>query len=116
MNSIEITLGGEKRRLKFNQGALEVYRKKMFSLPVEMLNTGVVYACIYAGLIGNSYVTGVDFVETYETVCDWVDEANKEELKKTCDLFASTNVYKETEKETIEAIEKLTEEEKKNVK
>jgi len=115
MNSIEITLNNEKKRLKFNQGALEVYRKKILALPIEMLNTGVVYACVYAGLMGDAYVTGKDFNESYETVCDWVDEADKIELKAACDMFSQTTIYKETEKEILKVLEELSDVEKKSV-
>lgn len=118
MASIIILLGGESRRLKFNQGAVECYSHKIFSLPIQMASTGASYACIYAGLVGNGYMTGVDFAEDFETVCDWVDNADQEQIRQACDLFASTTSYQRFEKETNAAIKALSDsiEKKKKVK
>ncbi len=107
-NTIEILLGGKQRRLKFNQGALEVYQKKLFAITIEQVNTTVVYACIYAGLIGSAYVTEIEPDFTYENVCDWCDEANEVELKAACDLFASTTVYKKANENIENVINNLS--------
>lgn len=90
MSYIQITLGGEKKGLKFNQLALEV----IAGLTDFTSNTSTVYATIYGGLRGNSYVKQQEVDYTFEQVCDWVDEANEDELKAACDMLAETTVWK----------------------
>ena len=90
MSYIQITLGGEIRGLKFNQLALEV----IGGLTDFSNNTSTVYATIYGGLRGNSYVKQQEVDYTFEEVFDWVDEADEAELKAACDVLAETTVWK----------------------
>lgn len=69
MSYIQIKLGDKLRGLKFNQLAIEVISQHNNS----GTNTGFIYAMIYGGLRGNSYVKNEEPDYTFEEVCDWVD-------------------------------------------
>lgn len=76
MSYIQIELGGKLRGLKFNQLAIEVIGTHNDTTT----NTGFLYAMVYGGLRGNSYVKREEPDYTFEQVCDWVDEMpNKDE-------------------------------------
>lgn len=72
-NYVQIELGGEKRGLKFNQGA---------HVEIQQLIEGqknpvfVSYAVIYGGLIGNCFAKRIEPDFTFEQVCDWSDKMN----------------------------------------
>ena len=94
-NYIEVTIGGKARGLKFNNLSVEVYAKK---INFESVGATAIYATFYAGLCGNCYVKRVEEDFTFEEVCDWVDELHSKDaamIKKVCDLFEQTQVYKE---------------------
>lgn len=90
MSYIQIELKGKKRGLKFNQLAIEIFSKHLD----DTSNASMIYACIYAGLRGNSYVKREDVDYTFEDVCDWVDEASEEALTAASDCMASTDAWK----------------------
>jgi len=89
MSYIQIDLGGKLRGLKFNQLAIEVIGTHNDTTT----NTGFLYAMVYGGLRGNSYVKREEPDYTFEQVCDWVDEMpNKDEQ-----ITAITNTMTETQ-------------------
>lgn len=94
MSYIKIELGGKERGLKFNQLALEILRSKS-NATSDIQN---VYALIYGGLRGNSFVKEEEPDYTFEQVCDWIDEIYirpdaAELIKKISDVFTSTQMY-----------------------
>lgn len=69
MSYIQIDIGGKTRGLKFNQLAIELINQYN-----DLQSTSAfVYAMIYGGLRGNSYVKREEPDYTFENVCDWVD-------------------------------------------
>lgn len=94
MNYIEVTLGGKIRGLKFNTFALEAHVKKV---NFDAVGASAIYGTFYAGLCGNCYVKDLEPDFTFEQVCDWVDELHTkdvETIKKVCDMFVATQIYK----------------------
>lgn len=91
MSYIQIEIGGEKRGLKFNQGALIMFQSKI-DKDNYAATTG--YALIYAGLKANAYVKSEEFTETFETVCDWVDELPEQTVLDVINCFKETQAYK----------------------
>lgn len=87
---MQVTLNGQLRTLKFNQLALEVFTKHTDYETTQ----GDLYACIYAGLKGQSYVSREEVDYTFEQVCDWCDEAEQAELVKAYNEFTETNQFK----------------------
>lgn len=92
MSYLQIELGGKTRGLKFNQLAIEL----ISSYNDTKTNTGFVYAMIYGGLMGNTYVKREEADYTFEEVCDWIDEIqNKEELvAKVTAALTDTQTFK----------------------
>jgi hypothetical protein len=115
MSYIQIEIGGKQRGLKFNQLSLETYTKNVGN----EVSTAI-YATFYAGLIGNCYAKQEEPDFTFEDVTDWVDklyeEGRKEEIKKVCDLWADTYIYREWIKEFQEKVRAILEPEKKSKK
>jgi hypothetical protein len=93
---IEITLGGVKRTLRFNNFAHTELSKVIFdsghlvSNPDELLERLhkmasdnvmlLMKALVYAGMIGNDYLTGFKASTTQEEVGKWLAEVNESEL------------------------------------
>lgn len=90
MSYIQLNLGGKLRGLKFNNLALEVFTK---NTDYETTQADL-YACIYAGLKGNAYVKREEVDFSFETVCDWCDEADQQELVKAYNEFTETSAFK----------------------
>lgn len=93
MSYIQINLGGQERGLKFNQLAIEIIAQYNDSAT----NTGFLYAMIYGGLRGATYVKREEANYSFEDVCDWVDNMpNKEEnVTKVSNALTETQVWKE---------------------
>lgn len=113
MSYIQLEIGGKERGLKFNQLALEVFTKHT---DYETQRADL-YACIFAGLRGNSYVKREEPDYTFEQVCEWCDEANDDDLVKAYNEFTETQSFKKWYEKFKELIRtKLEEsEEKKSV-
>lgn len=69
MSYIQIEIGGQLRGLKFNQLASELLAKYYDG----ETTASFIYAMIYAGLRGNTYVKREEPDYTFETVSEWVD-------------------------------------------
>lgn len=88
---MQVTLNGKPRHLKFNQLALEIFTKH-----VDYETThGALYAGIYGGLRGYSYVKREEVDYGFEEVCDWCDEADQKELVAAYNEFTETRAFKE---------------------
>lgn len=113
-NYIQIEIGGKLRGLKFNQLALEVFTKHTDYQTTH----GDLYACIYGGLRGNSYVRREEPDYTFEEVCDWCDETDNAKIVEAYNLFTETQNFKdwyEKFKDLVRSkIEETAEGEKKN--
>jgi hypothetical protein len=108
MSYIQVELGGKLRGLKFNQLAIEV----ISTYNDAQTNSGFLYAMIYGGLKGNSYVKREEPDYTFEDVCDWVDiMPNKEKVvADVTAILTETQIWKELVKRGQEV---MAEEEKK---
>ena len=104
MSYLQIEIGGKKRGLKFNQLAIELISQHNTS----GTNTGFIYAMIYAGLKGNSYVKNEEPDYTFEQACDWVDEMdNKSDvITKVTNTMTETQIWKSLVKEGTELQDK----------
>ena len=91
MSYLQIDLGGKMRGLKFNQLAIEI----ISTYNDLESNTSFLYAMIYGGLRGNTYVKREEADYTFEEVCDWVDAMeNKEEIvAKVTSTLTETNIW-----------------------
>jgi len=107
MSYLQLELGGKLRGLKFNQLAIEI----ISTHNDNSTNSAFMYAMIYGGLMGNSYVKREEPDYTFEEVCDWVDEmANKNDaITKVTEVLTSTQVWKNL----VKAGEQIEEEKKK---
>lgn len=107
MSYIQVNIGGKERGLKFNQLAIEL----MSQYNDSNTTTGFIYAMVYAGLRGSTYVKREEPDYTFEQVCDWVDELENKE-KVVNDISA---VLTETQiwKQLVKKGEEVTEDEKK---
>jgi hypothetical protein len=102
MSYIQIALGGEQRGLKFNQLAIEI----IASYNDNATNTGFLYAMIYGGLRGATYVKREEAIYTFEDVCDWVDAMPDKEqtVKKITDALTETQIWKDLVKQGAEIV------------
>jgi hypothetical protein len=107
MSFIQITIGGKERGLKFNQLAIEL----MSQYNDSNTTTGFIYAMIYSGLRGNSYVKREEPDYSFEDVCDWVDNLeNKDQIvNDVSGVMSETQIWKQLVKKG----EEVAEEEKK---
>lgn len=87
---MEIQLAGQKRTLKFNQLALEVFTKSTDYSTAQ----ADLYACVYAGLKAAAYVKREEFNLSFEQVCDMCDESDQDELVKAYNEFTETAAFK----------------------
>ena len=92
MSYIQIELGGKLQGLKFNQLSIEIFTA---NINYEAIDTSSIYAIFFAGITGNYYAKRKEVDFTFENVCDWVDEVDKDIIVKVCDMFAETNAYKQ---------------------
>lgn len=83
--------GSNARGLKFNQLAYITFYEKVDQ--DNYLGT-FHYAAVYGALKANAYVKGQEFTETFESVCDWVDEMSKEDKEKVTEVFGNTAYFK----------------------
>jgi len=105
MSYLQINIGGKLRGLKFNQLAIEILGTHSDS----KTTTGFVYAMIYAGLKGNSYVKLEEPDYTFEEVCDWIDvmEDKEKVILDVTNTMTSTQSWKDlASKATSEPEEK----------
>lgn len=109
MSYLQIELGGKLRGLKFNQLAIEIISTHNDTAT----QSGFMYAMIYGGLMGNTYVKREESDYTFEDVCDWVDvmENKADVIAKVTDVLTSTQVWKNL----VKAGEQINEEKKKVV-
>lgn len=93
MSYLQIEIGGKQRGLKFNQLAIEI----MSQYNDTGTNTGFMYAMIYGGLRGNSYVKREEPDYTFENVCDWVDELKDKEnvIVEVTNKLQETQIWKD---------------------
>ncbi len=89
-NYIQIEMGGKPRGLKFNQGALIIFQSKIDKLNAVATTA---YALVWAGLKANAFVKEEEFTETFEQVCEWVDEMNEETISKIIACFNKTQEF-----------------------
>lgn len=95
MNYIQVKdFGGADRGLKFNNISLKAYLEH---IKFEDANS-VVYACFYAGMVGNYFVKGLEEDFTFEDVCDWVDklhaDGRQEEIDAVCKMWSEVDAFK----------------------
>lgn len=107
MSYLQLELGGKLRGLKFNQLAIEI----ISTHNDNNTQSAFMYAMIYGGLMGNSYVKREEPDYTFEDVCDWVDvmENKADAVAKVTEVLTSTQVWKNL----VKAGEEITEEKKK---
>lgn len=110
MSYIQIEIGGKLRGLKFNQLALEVV-----STHSGETTTGFMYALIYGGLKGNSYVKREEPDYSFEDVCDWVDAMHRETKTKTIEEVTKVMTETQIYKDLIQTGEDIQETDKKKV-
>ena len=93
MSYLQIEIGGKQRGLKFNQLAIEI----MSQYNDTGTNTGFLYAMIYGGLRGNTYVKREEPDYTFENVCDWVDELKDKEnvIVEVTNKLQETQIWKD---------------------
>ena len=93
MSYLQIEIGGKSRGLKFNQLAIEI----MSQYNDTNTNTGFLYAMVYGGLRGNSYVKREEPDYTFENVCDWVDELKDKEnvITELTNKLQETQIWKD---------------------
>lgn len=93
MSYLQIEIGGKQRGLKFNQLAIELISQ----FNDTTTNTGFLYAMVYGGLRGNSYVKREEADYTFEDVCDWVDAMpNKDDvIIKITNTMTETQIWKD---------------------
>ena len=115
MSYIQVQLGGKDQGLKFNQLSIELFTE---NVNYEAIDTSSIYAIFFAGLTGNYYAKRKEVDFTFENVCDWVDELYESEpakITEVCEVFASTNAYKQWIEQFKEKIRALTTPEEKPV-
>ena len=100
MSYIQVEIGGRLRGLKFNQGAIMWMQDKV---DFENYAATAGYATAWGGLKSNCYVkgeeltktvNGVEVPATFEDVCEWVDELDKDTALKIADAFKESSVFK----------------------
>ena len=96
MSYTTITLNGKERGLKFNQLAIEIIAQYNDT----NTNTGFLYAMIYGGLKGNSYVKREEADYTFEEVCDWIDAMPDKEavVNNVSAAMTETQIWKDMTK------------------
>lgn len=94
--------GGKDRGIKFTMLSLEKFEEKIPLTKVPE-KTRLIYATVWAGLIGYSSAKDEEQDYTFEDVTDWTDklftEGRQDVIKNICDAFAETEIYKNWLKE-----------------
>lgn len=92
MSYLQIEIGGKQRGLKFNQLAIELISK----FNNGNTQSAFMYAMIYGGLMGNTYVKQEEADYTFENVCDWVDalENKAEVITLVTNTMTETQIWK----------------------
>lgn len=111
MSYLQMELGGKLRGLKFNQLAIEILSQHNDNTT----STGFMYAMVYGGLRGNSYVKREEPDYTFEDVCDWCDAMpNKDEnIIKISSVLTETQIWKDLVKLGEKTVEEIKEAEDK---
>lgn len=91
MSYIQIQLGGELRGLKFNQLTYITFYKEVDQNNYEGTFH---YAAVWAALKANAYVKRIEFTQTWETVCDWVDIMTAEDKDMVQNEFSNSATFK----------------------
>ena len=100
MSYIQVEIGGRLRGLKFNQGAIMWMQDKV---DFENYAATAGYATVWGGLKMNCYakseeltktVNGTEVAATFEDVCEWVDELNKDTALNISNAFKESSVFK----------------------
>lgn len=108
MSYIQIEIGGKQRGVKFNQYAVILMAKFM---DYEQYEASSAYAMIYGGLMACAYVKKQELINdadveldgtqikagekvSFEQVCSWVDQLDKETIDKVANVFMETQEYK----------------------
>jgi hypothetical protein len=105
MSYLQIEIGGKQRGLKYNQLAIEV----MATYNDTETASAFMYALIYGGLRGNSYVKREEPDYTFEDVCDWVDNLkNKNEIiLEATNKLTETQLFKDLVKDNGNEVEEV---------
>lgn len=111
MSYLQLNIGGKLRGLKYNQGAYVTFYQHVDTS--DYLAT-VYYAVVYAGLKSNSFVKREEFTETFEQICDLVDEMPQEDKDAALKVFSETTHWQKLVEENKEPEVKETPEEKKS--
>jgi hypothetical protein len=86
-NYVQIELGGVKRGLKFTQATHAEIKAKIG----KSNNDAFAFYCIvYAGLVMNNMIKGVDDDFDFETVVDWCDKLNIQDVELITNAYLST--------------------------
>lgn len=85
---------------KFNELAVRKFSEILLQdmangLSEADLATSSVYAMIWGGLYGNSYVKREPMPYTFEQVCELTEKLTSEELKSISDVFTDVQAYKD---------------------
>ena len=112
MSYTQIEIGGKLRGLKFNKMAQLILQDKVMA---GNLMSGV-YALVYAGLVSNDYVKGVEPDYTFENVCDWTDNLSEDAMLKIQDAYQLTEAYKAGQAYLADAKKKENHKPLKNIK
>ncbi len=100
MSYVQVEIGGRLRGLKFNQGAIMFMQDK---IDFENYAATAGYATAWGGLKANCYVkgeeltktvNGVEMPATFEDVCEWVDDIDKETALKISNAFKESTAFK----------------------
>ena len=103
MSYIQIEIGGKLRGLKFNQMSDVEYQIKVGKSTNPIAHT---YALIWAGLIANCFIKGIELTKTeivdgkeielaatFEDVCEWCATVKDEDFLKVKDAYFSTKAF-----------------------
>ena len=105
MSYIQVEIGGRLRGLKFTQGAIMWMQDKV---DFENYAATAGYATVWGGLKMNCYakseeltktVNGTEVAATFEDVCEWVDELNKDTALNISNAFKESSVFKKLTEE-----------------
>lgn len=110
MDYTQLNIGGKLRGLKFNQMAYVLFYQH---IDIAEYMASMYYAVIYGGLKANAYVKREEFTESFETVCDWIDDMSAEDKEAALKVFTETSRWQKIV-EDGKAIVIETEEEKKS--
>ena len=113
MSYLQINIGGNLRGLKFNQMAYIVFYDHV---DLDQYLATSYYAIAYAGLKANAYVKREEFTDSFETVCEWVDELSAEDKAAMLEAFSSTSQWQALVEKGKEVAEKTPEEKKRKLK